>query len=260
MTAKKRISDLQQSYRGLVEAIEEYVVKEGKTLQQAFEAAEHQLINAAETSKEKIMQASSDLKNNLGVLGEAIEGASEAYKENIKFDVAYINASAWDKLQSIANSNTVELMAFTRNLKEAANEATTQEHLTVHQQHNDWVSDHEFWLDEVEFWQKDHAMALSKLVLIEQAIKEQTNVLKQHVAAIQNHEEQEHQHETAMANVEQDQISDVYKEADKQNELAHKKAQLSHEEQAEIHRKLKTSHLKLMTMINTLYKETHKNS
>lgn len=44
--------------------------------------------------------------------GDAVEGASEAYKDQIKFDLAYFNNSIWNKFQSIANSNTAEFIAF----------------------------------------------------------------------------------------------------------------------------------------------------
>jgi hypothetical protein len=258
MTTNKPGSSLQESYKAMVEAIEEFVVKEGKTLQQAFVAAEQKLHDAKEISQEKIAQASDDLKNNLSVLSEAIEGASEAYKDNILFDVAYINATVWNKLQSIANSNTVELMAFTKNLQDSANAATTEEHLTAHHEHSDWASEHDFWLDEVALWKKDHDLALNKLALIEKAIKDHASELNKHVSAIQNHAKADHQHEETMANVEHDQTSKVFKDADNRNEPSHDKQRSAHAKQSEVHRKLKTSHIKTMAMINTLYKETQK--
>ncbi|MFQ3189714.1 MAG: hypothetical protein ACI936_000839 [Paraglaciecola sp.] len=110
-------------------------------------------------SKEKIHQASRDLKDNLRLWSDAVEGASEAYKDQIKFDLAYVNNSIWNKFQSIANSNTAEFIAFTRSFKEQAQTVKTGEHLAAHQEHNQWASEHALWLDEIEFWKKDYAQS-----------------------------------------------------------------------------------------------------
>ena len=229
MSDDKQKTDLQASYNAMVEAFEEFVVKEGKTLQQAFHAAEEQLADATEHSREKINQASQELKYNLHLFSDALEGVSHAYKENLLFDWDYINSTLWEKFQSIANSNTTELIAFTKTLKEQAEAATTDSHISAHQQHSEWDSEHAFWLDEIKLWDKNHKEALSKLHEIEQAIKSHSAILNDHSKAIKKHMKLEHQHE-----------------------------QINHAQQAKLHERLKAKHLQTMVMVNMPHSETHK--
>ena len=165
MSDDKQKTDLQASYNAMVEAVEEFVVKEGKSLQRGL---------------------------------DAIEGVSHAYKEHLLFEWDYINNALWEKFQSIANSNTTELIAFTKTLKEQAEAATTDSHISAHQQHSEWDSEHAFWLDEIKLWKKNHKEALSKLHEIEQAIKSHSTILNEHSQAIKKHMRLEHQHEEHM--------------------------------------------------------------
>jgi hypothetical protein len=260
MKTKEPTTELHSSYQAMVDNIEEFMMKEGKTLQQAFYAAEEKLDDAKEISKEKIQQASSDLKDNLRLLGEAVEGATESYKEQIRFDLAYVNNSIWGKLQSIASSNTAELMEFTRDLREKAQTVTTEAHLAAHQEHNQWSGEHALWLDEVDFWKKDHDQALTKLEEIEKALKQQSRSLFKYAQAIRKHAEIEHEHEKSMTNEEQDPSSEVFEVADENETKAHQKERQIQAQQSELHHDLKTHHFKLMAMINMLYKEIHKAS
>jgi hypothetical protein len=116
MKSKIRTKELQENYKAMTESVELFVVKEGKTLQQAFHSAEQELIKAKELSKEKVLQASRYLKNNLRLLVEATDGVSDAYKDQLKFDLAYVNDSLWQSLQSIVSSNANDLLVFTRTL------------------------------------------------------------------------------------------------------------------------------------------------
>lgn len=258
MKTTKRTTDLHASYQAMVDNVEEFVVKEGKTLQQAFHAAEEKLVNAKDSSKEKIQQASKDLKNNLRLWGEAVEGATDAYKAQIQFDLAYVNHSIWEKLKSAANSNTAEFIEFTRTLNEKAQTVVSAEHLTAHQEHTQWGSEHALWLDEVEFWKKDHELALTKLAKIEKAFQQQSASLVEHAQAIQAHAETDHQHEEVLKNAEQDPTSQVFEEADEKETTKHKKQQKMHAKQAKLHDKFKSHHFKTMAMINMLYKEIQK--
>jgi paraquat-inducible protein B len=258
MSKKKQKTELQASYQAMVDAVEEFVVKEGKTLQQAFYAAEEKLNDAKEISEEKIEQASKELKDNLHFWGDAVEGVSEAYKEQIQFDLAYVNNSIWDKLQSIAKSNTNDLMAFTRTLKERAATARTEEHLAAHQHHSQWTSEHALWLEEVEFWKKDQAQALTKLVDIEKALIQKSAALAEHAQSIQDHAEIDHEHEKIMADAEQDPTSEVFKIADDKEVAEHQQEQIIHAQNLDRHHVLKTQHFKIMAMINMLHNELHK--
>lgn len=258
MSANKRLTELQDSYHAMVDSVEEFVVKEGKTLQQAFHAAEEKLGEKAQISKEKIQLASKELKDHLRLWGEVVEGVSEAYKDQIKFDLAYVNSSAWSKLQSIANASTAELVEFTNTLKNTAQDAVTENHKAAHQEHNLWGSEHALWLDDVAFWKKEHEQAITKLEEIEKVLEQQSSTLTQHVNAIQEHAKSDDKHEKIMKAAEQDPTSKVFEEADCKEVPVHQHERQLHAKTAEAHHALKTRHFKTMAMINMLYKETHK--
>lgn len=257
MSKKKHNTELQDSYKAMIDSVEEFMVKEGKTLQQAFNAAEKKLHDAKEISKEKIQQTSRELKEHFQVLGEAIEGASEAYKEQLQFDLSYINSSLWHKLQSIAQSNTAELIEFTKTLRDRANAATTEEHLGLHREHTEWASEHALWLDEVALWRKEHEQALSKVIEIEKALKRHATSLVEHALAIKAHAQLDHKHETAMKDVEQDHTSEVFKDTDEEELAAHQHRRHMHLKQVTVHKQLKVHHFKTMAMINMLHKEVY---
>lgn len=258
MKKNKLATELQESYQAMVDSVEQFVVKEGKTLQQAFHAAEEKLHDAKEISKEKIQQASRELKNNLRLWSDAVEGASDAYKAQIEFDLAYVNKSIWDKLKSVANSNTAELIEFTRTLKEKAQTVTTNEHIAVHQEHNQWGAEHALWLDEIKFWQQEHDKAITKLGEIEKALKQHSESLSEHAQVIQAHANKEHDHEKIMSDAEQDPTNEVFKVADAKESEQHKIESKIHKQHAEFHHAIKTHHFKIMAMINMLHNEIDK--
>ena len=258
MTANKQQSDIKASYHAMVEAVEEFMVKEGKTIQQAFHAAEEKLADATDASKDSIKQASQELQYNLHLFNDALDGVTQAYKEHILFEWDFINSALWEKFQSIANSNTAELIAFTKNLREQAETATTESHLSAHKQHSQWDSEHAFWLDEIKLWKKNHQQALSKLHDIEKAIKQHATILDQHTNAIKKHLKLEHKHEERMKNAEQDRTSENFKTEDEHKMPQHQHEQQIHAQQAKLHNDIKAKHLQTMAMINMLYTETHK--
>ena len=257
MKTKKQATELQASYKAMVESVEAFVMQEGKTLQQAFHAAEQKLEDAKDISKEKIQQVSKDLKSNLRLWGDALEAASAAYKDQIKFDLAYVNNSIWNKFQSIANSNTAEFIAFTRTLKEQAQTVRTDEHLAAHQEHSQWASENALWLDEIEFWKKDHEKALAKLMDIEKSVKQQKTALFEHAQVIQAHANIDHKHEKIMTDSEQDSTSEVFNVADEKETAVHNKERKTHAQHSEFHHAFKTHHYKIMAMINMLHKENN---
>ncbi|WP_293746728.1 hypothetical protein [uncultured Paraglaciecola sp.] len=258
MTSKNQKTELQKSYQAMVDSVETFVVKEGKTLQHALHSAEKKLGDATEVSKEKIQQASKHLKENLRLWSDAVEGAREAYKNQIEFDIAYVNKSVWNKLQSIANTNTAEFIAFTQSLREEAQTVRSAEHLAAHQEHSQWSSEHALWLDEIEFWKTDQENALTKLMEIEKSLKQQTASIFEHAQVIQALSNIDHKHEHTMANAEQDPTSEVFNVADEKTIALHQKERKIHGQHAEFHHVLKTNHYKIMAMINMLDKEINK--
>lgn len=254
----KLTKELQKTYQEVVDSVEEFVVKEGKTLQQAFHATEEKLYDAKEISKDKIQQASKYLKDNLRLLGETVEETSEAYKEQIKFNLNHVNHSIWDKLHRIANTNTSELIEFTKIHKEKAQAAIKDDHISAHLEHNQWGSEHDLWLDEVQLWEEDHVNALTKLTEIENALKQHSVLLAEHVQVIQAHAKIDHEHEEVMKAAEQDLNSKASEVADKKEMAVHQQERQIHAKHSELHHSLKSHHLKIMAMINMLHKEAHK--
>ncbi|WP_158969191.1 hypothetical protein [Paraglaciecola sp. L3A3] len=258
MNTKQQVKELQESYQAMVDHVEQFVVKEGKTLQQAFLAAEEKLSETKDISKEKILQASKNLKENLQLWSDAVDNVSDAYKAQIEFDLAYVNNSLWDKLKSVANSTTAELYEFTHNLKQNSQAVITDDHVSMHQEHKQWGSEHALWLDEIELWKKDHNKALSKLSAIEKALQQHSASLAEHAQVIEAHANKDHEHEKTMANVEQDPSSKTFKLADEKEIAMHKKEQQIHKQHAKFHHAVKTHHFKILAMINMLYKEINK--
>lgn len=257
MKIKKLTAEIHTTYQTMVDAVEEFVVKEGKTVQQAFNAAEEKLHELSEISKDEIDQVSQDLKENLRLMGENVEGASEAYKEQIKLNMAFVNSTIWDKLLKTSDSSTAQLAQFTRALKEEAQAVTTGEHLSAHQEHSQWSAEYGLWLSEANLWKKEHDQAIHKLKDIETALKQQSAALHEHIQVIQSHEARDHEHETAMADAEKDPSSEDYKAADEGEATVHERERKIRVKHAEMHRVFKVHHYKMMGMINLLYKKAN---
>lgn len=258
MKTSKWTKELQKNYHAMVNNVEKLVVKEGKSIQEAIHAAEITLKNAKDTSLEAIKQASKHLQENLGVWADTVEEVSQAYKDEIDFDLAFANSSFIDKFKNIANSNTAQLIEFTTRLKAQAQAVTLDTHMSAHDDHTQWDSEHALWLDEIDLWKKDHDSALKKLVAIETALKQHSTALLEHSQVIQAHSNLEHKHETAIADTERKPSNETSKIADEKEQALHIKEGQIHAQHAEFHQAAKANHYKTMAMVNMLYKHTHK--
>ncbi|MEP1552476.1 MAG: hypothetical protein ABJJ44_15655 [Paraglaciecola sp.] len=250
--------ELQKSYQGMVNNVEKFVVKEGKSLQEAIHTAETTLENAKETSLDAIKEASKHLKDNLHIWIETAEEINQAYKDEINFDLAFASSSVSEKFKNIANSNTAQLIEFTTKLKAQAQVATADSHMSVHEEHNQWSSEHALWLDEIELWGKDRDNALKKLVTIEAALKQHEKALLEHFQVIKAHSNLEHKHEIAIADAEKDPSNQTSQIADETLQTLHLKERQIHAQHAEFHQAAKANHYKIMAMVNMLYKQTQK--
>lgn len=246
---------LKNAYKEMVDNIESLMQTEGKALKEAVEIAEDKLLTLKELSKEEVRKVSDEVKGDLKSIGETLQGAKEAYKEQLKFDAAYLTETIWEKLSKAADVGTEEFIAFTEDLKEKVREVRRDEHANEHSEHVSWSSDHGFWMDEIEIWKKDHQRALEHLQAIEAAIKKHSNELEEHAQVIQAHEAREKEHEEVMAGEEQDPTSRVLEEEGASLDALHEQERLEHQKHAELHDKFKNGHRKIMSLINHLYKE-----
>ena len=255
MSTEKPNKDFKDAYQELVDAVEELVVKEGKSLQEAFQLAEYKLDKWEELSQEEVQEISHGLKKDFQNLGHGLNLVKESYKEELKLDAAYITDSIWDKLLNIMDSNTAQLLAFEKNLDEQVQELTTAEHITNHQEHSQWESEHKLWLSEIALWKKESIQAQAQLEAIEIGIKKYSDALDEHAQVVQAHESSEHDHEKTMAKAEKDPTSQVFAEADEDGIELHKQEKHEHDQHAELHQSMKKHHAEMMSLINRLYKK-----
>ena len=255
MKTQKIHEKLQNAYHEMVENISSLTQNEGKTLKEAIKIAEEKLSTWQELTKEEVEKISDEVKSDLKSIGETLQGAKDAYKEQFKLDAAYLTDSLWDKLSKVADVGKEEFIAFSNDLKDRVQKVKTSEHTSEHQDHLRWYSDHKFWLDEIELWKKDHQLALDKLQAIEAEIKKHSGELDEHAQAIKAHEELDHQHEEVIAATELDPTSRVFEEDDDKDISVHEQEKKEHALHAELHDTLKKDHRKMMSLVNHLYKE-----
>jgi len=108
MNNQELINKMKSAYQHMVETIETLIDMEGKTLQEAVEIAEEKLSNWQELTKEEAQKISSEVKSDLQSIGETLNGAKDAYKEQFKIDAAYLTESLWEKLSKAADVGIIE--------------------------------------------------------------------------------------------------------------------------------------------------------
>lgn len=245
---------LQHTYQAMLEMIEVLVNKEGKTLNEALEHVNEKLSELEELSREESLEISEMLKQDLHDFSATLIEAKDAYKEQMKLDVAYITDNLFETFMKIADSNTAQLIEFKNRIEKEAREATTDEHNKEHQEHQTWHAEHALWLDEINFWKKDHEAALAKLHQIEQAIEAHNNALDEHAQVIQSHEALDKSHEQIISEAEQDPTSQLLEEQDQHKETVHQKTKEEHSKHAQLHNMMKKDHLQMMALVNRLHK------
>lgn len=243
------------AYQTLVDTVEELVVKDGKNLQQAIHSAEEKLSECSGLSKVEVQEISTELKQVFQTLNVHLNDAKESFKEEFKQNTVFVTDSIWGKFLKIVDTNTVQLLAFEKNLEEQVQEIRTVEHLTNHQEHTQWNSDHELWLVEIALWKIQHAKALSKLDEIEKAINQHSNDLDEYAQVVQAHEAREHEQEEVMANAERDPSIHVLEALDGKRNAMHKQERQEHNQQTKLHRSMKKYHFGMMLLLNNLYKQ-----
>ncbi len=120
MKTKALKEKLQKNYQAMLETIEVLINKEGHSLKEAFHHAEEKLSEIEELSREEIQEISDTVKQDLHSLSETLLEAKEAYKEQIKLNIAYMTEGLIDTLMKIADSNTAQLIEFKNKIAEEA--------------------------------------------------------------------------------------------------------------------------------------------
>ena len=256
MRIEEMNKDLKQAYQTMVDTVEDLVVNQGENLQQALHTAEEQLSEWKELSQAEVEEITTELKHDFKKLDENLNESREAYKEEFKKEAAYVTDSVWSKLLAIMNTNTAQLIAFEKNLKDRVDAIKSDDHLTEHQEHTQWDSEHALWRAEIALWKKEHAEALDKLHTIEKAIDQHSQLLDEHAQAITAHEAREHEHEETMAKAEKDPTSHVFEVKDEAKVAVHEQEKQEQEQHAELHDTMRKHHFAMMSLVNKLYKET----
>lgn len=249
---------LQRAYHDMLENVEDMVEKEGKSIREAFYKAEDKLGEWEQLSKEEVQKVSDEVKRDLVSLGETLEGAKAAFREQIQFDKRYLAEATWHKLSSIADKSTVQLIQLQKTLEENVREITREEHDSKRHQHQHWHSDHALWLDDVAKWERTHTEATEKLAEIQYVLDQQVIALEEHKQSILAHEAIAQQHEHRMEDAERDPMNQRIKEQELHDNVLHVEEKALHQQQEDFHHRMKRYHLKTMILLNTLHKETQK--
>lgn len=256
MRIEEMNKDLKHAYQTMVDTVEDLVVNQGESLQQALYTAEEKLKEWKELSQEQVEEITTELKHDFKTLDDNLNESRESYKEQFKKEAAYVTDTVWSKLLTIMDTNTAQLLAFQKNLNERVMSIKGSDHLTEHQEHTQWNSDHGLWLAEVDIWKKEHTEALDKLAKIEKAIAQHSAMLDEHAQVIKAHEARDHEHEEVIAKAEKDPTSRVFEVKEDEEAAVHTQEKQEHTQHAELHDTMRKHHFAIMSLVNKLYKQT----
>lgn len=254
MEKKDLDKKLERGYEDMLTSIHDFIEIEGKTIQEAVDAAEGKLSEWNELTREEVSKISGDVREDISHFGEIWNEEKAYFQEKLDLDKAYLKASIWDKLSAIANTATLDLIEFQKDLQERVGEFQLNEH----QEHTAWRSDHEFWLTETELWEKENEHAKEMLATIEKAVAANKEQFQQHAHSISSQEATNRQHEETLSKTIKDPSNEEYQEENNKTDDEHTQMRNLHREQAAVHTKLKSKHRKTMVAIKQLYKLTEK--
>jgi hypothetical protein len=247
---------LQRAYHSMLENVEDFIEKEGKDIREAFYKAEDKLGEWEQLSKDEVKKVSDEVKRDLTSLSDTLVGAKAAFREQIEFDKRYLAEATWNKLMSIADKSTVQLIQLKTSLEENVREITQEEHAGKHHEHQRWDSEHAMWLGEIVSWENSYAEAKAKLETVKNMLDQQVVALEEHKQVILSHDATEKAHEHTMTEAERDPSNLRVHKEDKEADVRHKQEIKTHEQQAIFHEKMKAHHHQTMALINTLHKES----
>lgn len=253
---------LQRAYHDMLENVEEFVGKESKSIREAIYKAEDKLGEWEELSKDEISNISDEVKRDLTSFADTFIGAKAAFKEQLELDKRYLAQATWDKLSSIADKSTLQLIQLKEELAEnmlAVEQSRYDDpQYNEHHDHQQWHNEHALWLDDIAQWEKTNTEAKEKLENIKTLLNQQTLALEEHKQSIQSHEAiaKEHEHDLSLSSQQahEQNENDEGKES-REPDPIHVQENEKHQQQAAFHADIKDYHRQTLALINALHKE-----
>ena len=257
--SKEDIDNIKKGYNSILKVVENLVAKEGKNIKDAFATAEDKLSEWGELGREEASSISDEVQQDLNSLGETIEEAKQSFKEKWELDSKYLSDATWKTLSSVADTTTVALMEFRKELQEKVEEATKDLHEREHHDHRKWHSDHEMWLDDITMWQNEYTKALQSLDAIKESILQRSEQLEAHAKEIKTQEYIDNVHEQDIARSEQDPDNPVLEVINNKNEDAYEEMRKRHLKTEETHKEFKEKHRYIISLVAKLNKACNPN-
>lgn len=256
MDTNEASDKIQRGYHAMIDNIETLIKKEGKSLKQAFEVAEEKLEDWEGLSTDQYKRIRNEVRHDLHVLGDKMDEAKTSFKQRLEMDTQFIKKSAFNKLSSIADKATNELIELKDSFFNKDEEPTRDEIIQAeHLDHTRWHDDHSFWMTEIAMWRKETNDAEAKVLAIHGAVNKHGVSLQDHVKNIRSHDKAIHNHEVKLADLEKVLKGDT-EEASK-DQLVHKVMSKSHKGYAHRHQQFKNKHREIIILVERLYELTH---
>jgi len=246
------------AYQTLLDTVEERVVNDGESLQQALVYAEEKLNEWGVLNMEEVQEICIELKQDLGNLSEHLNEANESFKKESKQHSPFVTDPTWDQSWNIINTNTILLSSISKNSKKQAQEINKDENLTNQQEHTQRNSDYDLWLTEIALWKIQYAKSFDKLDEIEKVIKQHSNMLDEHAAVTHALDVRGHAHEKVISIAKQHPSIHVIEELEDKENFMRKQKRQEHIKHAELHNSMKKYHSEMMSLIDKLYKKVIK--
>jgi len=253
----KEINDImQRGYHTMIDSIESLIKKEGKSLKQALEVTEEKLEEWEDLSVDQYKRIRDEVRYDLHSLGNKIDDAKTSFKYRLEMDTQFMKKSVIDKLSSIADKTTNELIELKDSLFDKEETHSNDEEIQAeHHDHTRWRDDHSFWMTEIAMWRKETNDIEAKLLAIHDAVNKQGISLQDHVKNIRIHDEAVNDHEVKLASLEKTLQNDT--EESSEDQLAHKRMSKSHKDHALLHQQFKNKHREIAILVERLYDLTH---
>jgi hypothetical protein len=117
----------QHAYETLLEHVEEFIGSEKHTLTEALHKAQERLHALGDLTREEIDDISSEFVKDLREVGEEAHEVGEFVGNALKMDAMYITDSILERLRSVADQTSLELMQLNEELARRIREREQQQ-------------------------------------------------------------------------------------------------------------------------------------
>jgi len=247
---------IQRGYHAMIDNIEALIEKEGKSLKQALEVAEDKLEDWEDLTTDQYKRIRNEVRHDLHTLGNKMDDAKTSFMRRLEMDTQFMKKSTVNKLSSIADKATNELIEIKDSFFNKDEELTKDEKVQAeHLDHTRWHDDHLFWMTEIAMWRKETHDAGAKILAVHDAVNKHGTSLQDHVKDIRSHDEAVHDHELKLATLEKSFKNDTDEAS--RDQLAHKIMSKSHKGHAQRHQQFKNKHREIIILVERLYDLTH---